>query len=141
MFLAFGEIMMRVCPPGMLRLRQALPGPMECTFGGGEANVCASLALLGRKTRYLTALPKHALADAPIAMLRGLGIDTGQILRCDTGRLGLYFLEAGANQRSAKVIYDREHTAVSLAGPQQYDFDAALENVTRFHPTRGVSTP
>ncbi|NQU21020.1 MAG: sugar kinase [Candidatus Nealsonbacteria bacterium] len=127
--------MMRVCPPGVLRIRQALPGAMECTFGGGEANVCASLALLGRPTRYLTALPKHAVADALIATLRGLGIDTGQILRCDSGRLGLYFLEAGANQRSANVIYDRDHTAVSLAGPEQYDFDAALKNVTRLHVT------
>jgi len=135
MFLAFGEIMMRVCPPGMLRFRQALPGTVDCTFGGGEANVCASLAMLGRKTRYLTALPQHAVADALIATLRGLGIDTGKILRRDTGRLGLYFLEAGANQRSSKVIYDREQTAVGLAGPEEYDFDAALDGVTRLHVT------
>jgi len=135
MFLAFGEIMMRVAPPGLLRFRQALPGAMECTFGGGEANVCASLAVFGRPVRYLTALPKHAIADSLVATLRGLGIDTSPILRRDTGRLGLYFLEGGANQRSSKVIYDREHSAVSLAEPEEYDFDAALQGVTRLHVT------
>ena len=135
MFLAFGEIMMRVCPPGMLRFRQALPGPMDCTFGGGEANVCASLAILGRPVRYLTALPKHAVADALIGTLRGLGIDTGTILRRDAGRLGLYFLEAGANQRPSQVIYDREGSAVMLAAPEEYKFDAALWEVGRLHVT------
>ena len=64
MFLAFGEIMMRVAPPGLMRFRQALPGALDVTFGGGESNVCSSLAILGRPVRYLTALPKHSLADA-----------------------------------------------------------------------------
>jgi len=135
MFLAFGEIMMRVAPPGLLRFRQALPGAVDCTFGGGEANVCASLAIFGRPTRYLTALPGHAVADSLVATLRGLGIDTNHILRRDSGRLGLYFLEGGANQRSSKVIYDREHSAVSLATPEEYDFDAVLDGVTRVHLT------
>jgi len=135
MFLAFGEIMMRVTPPGLLCFRQALPGAMDVTFGGGEANVCASLALLGRPTRYLTALPKHAIAETLLGTLRGLGIDTRSILLRDSGRLGIYFLEAGANQRSSKVIYDRQHSAVSLAAPDEYDFDAALDGVTRLHVT------
>jgi len=135
MFLAFGEIMMRVAPPRFLRFRQALPGMMECTFGGGEANVCASLATFGCKTRYLTALPRHAIAQSVVDMLRGLGIDTDCILFRETGRLGIYFLEAGANQRSSKVIYDRRHSAVSLAAPEEYDFEAALAGVTRLHVT------
>ena len=126
MLLAFGEIMMRVCPPGMLRFRQALPGSLDCTFGGGEANVCGSLALLGRPVRYMTALPTHAIADAVVERLRGLGVDTRCILRRDEGRLGIYFLEAGANQRASQVIYDRDHSAVMLAAPDEYDFEAAL---------------
>ena len=135
MFLAFGEVMMRVEPPGFSRFRQALPGALNCTFGGGEANVCASLATLGRPTRYLTALPKHAMADALVGTLRGLGIDTGTILRRDSGRLGIYFLETGANQRSSNVIYDRRASAVSLAEATEYDFAAALDGVTRLHVT------
>ncbi len=135
MFLAFGEVMMRMGPSGTLRFRQALPGPLECSFGGGEANVCASLAVLGRPVRYLTALPKHRIADALVGTLRGLGVDTGCILRRDAGRLGIYFLEGGANQLASTVIYDREGSAISLAGPQEYDFARALEGVKRLHVT------
>jgi 2-dehydro-3-deoxygluconokinase len=135
MLLAFGEIMMRVAPPGSLRFRQALPGAMDCTFGGGEANVCASLAMLGRRTRYLTALPRHAVAEALLGRLRGLGIDTAGVVLRDAGRLGIYFLETGANQRSSQVIYDRGHSAVSLAASGEYDFDAALDGVRRLHVT------
>ena len=92
MLLAFGEIMIRVAPPGVQRFRQALPGSVDVTFGGGEANVSASLAMLGRPVRYLTALPKHAIAEGLIGTLRGLGIDTSCILRRESGRLGIYFL-------------------------------------------------
>jgi 2-dehydro-3-deoxygluconokinase len=133
--LGFGEIMMRLAPPGLMRFRQALPGLLEATFGGGEANVCASLALLGCPVRYLTALPKNAVAESLVGALRGLGIDTRYILRRDAGRLGLYYLEAGANQRSSNVVYDRDGSAVSLAAPDEYDFDAALEGVGRVHVT------
>ena len=76
MFLAFGEIMARIAPPQHLRWRQALPGAVEVTWGGGEANVCASLAMLGREVRYLTALPQHPIAESVAATLRGLGVDT-----------------------------------------------------------------
>ena len=135
MFLAFGEIMLRVTPPGLLRFRQALPGPLDVTFGGGEANVCASLAMLGRPVRFLTALPKHDVAESLIGTLRGLGIDTSHVLRRDSGRLGIYFLDCGANQRGSKVTYDRHQSAVSLAGPEEYHFQAALEGVSRVHVT------
>jgi 2-dehydro-3-deoxygluconokinase len=38
--------------------------------------------------------------------------------------LGLYFVEAGANQRGSTVVYDRSDSAISLAGPEEYDFDS-----------------
>jgi 2-dehydro-3-deoxygluconokinase len=135
MFLAFGEIMARIAPPGPLRWRQALPGSVNVTWGGGEANVCASLALLGHKARYLTALPKTPIAEAVAGTLRGLGVDCDHILWRKEGRLGLYFVEAGANQRGSTVIYDRAASAVSLAGPEEYDFAAALAGVTWLHVT------
>jgi len=135
MLLAFGEVMMRITPPGVLRFRQALPGPLECTFGGGEANVCGSLATLGYPVRYLTALPRTPISESLVASLRGMGIDTRGILLRDNGRLGLYFLEAGANQRPSRVIYDRAGATVSQVGPEEYDFDAALDGVKRLHVT------
>jgi 2-dehydro-3-deoxygluconokinase len=133
MFLGFGEIMARLCPADRLRWRQVLPGRVEVTWGGGEANVCASLALFGMPARYVTALPRHPIADSLVATLRGLGVDVDKILYRKTGRLGLYFVEAGANQRGSTVIYDREYSAVSLAEPEEYDFDAILDGVRWLH--------
>lgn len=133
MFLGFGEIMARVAPPGQLRWRQALPGAVHITWGGGEANVCASLALLGQQSRYLTALPRTPVTESLVATLRGLGVDTSHILWRKEGRLGLYFVEGGANQRGSTVIYDRAGSAVSLAGPEEYDFAAALAGVKWLH--------
>jgi 2-dehydro-3-deoxygluconokinase len=135
MFLAFGEIMARIAPPGRLRWRQALPGAVEVTWGGGEANVCASLAMFGLPARYLTALPPTPIAEAIAGTLRGLGVDTAHILWRKEGRLGLYFVEVGANQRGSTVIYDRAHSAVSLAAAGEYRFDAALAGVTWLHVT------
>jgi 2-dehydro-3-deoxygluconokinase len=108
---------------------------MECTFGGGEANVCGSLSLLGRPTRLLTALPKTPVAEALTGWLHNLGVDTRFILARSAGRLGIYFLENGANQRGSAVTYDRDHSAISLAGPAEYDFAGATEGVTRLHVT------
>jgi 2-dehydro-3-deoxygluconokinase len=135
MLLAFGEIMARIAPPAPLRWRQTLPGAVHVTWGGGEANVCASLAMFGQKARYLTALPRTPIAEAIVATLRGLGVDTDHVLWRKEGRLGLYFVEVGANQRGSTVVYDRAGSAVSLAGSDEYDFDAALDGVTRLHVT------
>ncbi|MCA9120753.1 MAG: sugar kinase [Planctomycetaceae bacterium] len=127
--------MARIAPPAHLRWGQSLPGSVEVTWGGGEANVCASLAMFGNQTRYLTALPKHPISESLVATLRGLGVDTSQILWRKQGRLGLYFVEKGANQRGSTVIYDRENSAISLAAAKEYDFNAALEGIRWLHIT------
>jgi len=133
--LTFGEIMMRVAPEGNLRLRQVMPGKVDVAFAGAEANVAATIALLGGEARYLTALPKNAIAESLIANLRGIGVETDHILLSPKGRLGIFFLETGANQRSSNVIYDREGSSIALAGPEDYDFDAALDGVGWLHVT------
>lgn len=135
MFLAFGEIMARAATPQNLRWRQAVPGKVQVTWGGGEANVSASLALFGQTARYLTALPKHAISESLVATLRGVGVDVNHILWRKEGRLGVYFVEVGANQRGSTVIYDRDYSAIGMAEPDEYDFDAALEGVHWLHVT------
>jgi 2-dehydro-3-deoxygluconokinase len=135
MFLAFGEIMARMTPEGHLRWRQAVPGRVEVTWGGGEANVSASLALFGQPVRYLTALPRHAITESLTGSLRAMGVDVDHILWRNEGRLGVYFVEVGANQRGSTVIYDRQYSAVSQAGPDEYDLDAVLDGVTWLHVT------
>ncbi len=135
MFLAFGEVMARIAPSDHLRWAQALPGGVQVTWGGGEANVAASLAMLGKPARYLTALPPTPVARALVASLRGLGVDTDHIHWREPGRLGLYFVEVGANQRGSTVLYDRDSSAISLAAAGEYDFAAALAGVHWLHVT------
>ena len=131
----FGEVMLRLCPPGKKRFAQALPGTLDATYGGGEANVCASLAMLGSESRYLTALPENPVSRAFATELRGLGVDVTRITWSAKGRMGVYYAEHGAAQRGSNVVYDREGSTISLLAPEEYDFDAMLEGVGHLHLT------
>ena len=130
---AFGEIMARLAAPGHQRFQQAMPGGVEVTFAGAEANVAMSIAHLGGKASFVTALPQHAVADACVTSLRAVGVDTRHILRTTTGRLGIYFLESGANQRPGNVIYDRDGSSVAVVPPKDYPWDAIFAGATWFH--------
>ena len=100
-FLTFGEIMLRLKAPGQECFFQS---PMlEATFGGGEANVAVSLANYGEDAAFLTVLPDNAIADACKAELRRFDVDTKRIVTGE-GRMGIYYLEGGANQRPSKGI-------------------------------------
>lgn len=132
-FVTFGEIMARLQPPGYGRLRQALPGTLQVTFAGSEANVAASLAYLGEEAAFVTALPDNSLAEACIGNLKNLGVDTSKIVRTAEGRLGLFFLETGANQRPSRVIYDRDRSAFSLADPGCYQWSEIFAGSVWFH--------
>jgi len=129
----FGEVMLRLAPQEHLRLLQVLPGELKATFGGGEANVCASLAIFGEKSRYITALPENSITDAFRNQIRGLGVDTSKMLIKKSGRFGIYFVESGANQRASNVIYDREYSTISQSGPEDYNFDSILEDCKWLH--------
>ena len=131
----FGEVMLRLCPAGKKRFAQVLPGQLEATYGGGEANVCASLAMLGVNSRYLTALPDNPIAQAFARQLAGIGVDTSKILFSKTGRMGVYYAEHGSNMRGSNVLYDRDYSTISLLGPDAYDFNAMLEGVDVLHLT------
>jgi 2-dehydro-3-deoxygluconokinase len=128
----FGEVMLRLKPPGFERFFQA--PVLEATFGGGEANVAISLAYLGVEVAYVTALPENPIADACIADLRRAGVDTSLILR-GGDRMGLYYLEVGANQRPSKVVYDRAGSAIAAAKPGGLDWDRIFEGASWFHIT------
>lgn len=130
----FGEVMGRLTPPGFLRLRQCLPGSLEVSFAGAEANVAGSLAMLGASARFVTALPNNDLAEACLDSLTAMGI-ASVVARTDQGRLGLYFLETGANQRPSRVLYDREHSAVSLVSPDAFDWSSIFAGAGWFHVT------
>lgn len=127
-----GEIMVRIATPGHARFAQAFPGKVEVTFAGAEASIAAGIAYLGGQSSFATALPTHPIADACVANLRALGVDTSRILRTDLGRLGVFYLEVGANQRPSNVIYDREGSSVAITPTDSYDWDAIFADATWF---------
>lgn len=127
-----GEIMMRLKSPGFERFFQT--PALEATFGGGEGNVAISLANYGLDVSFVTALPANPLADACIRFLRGYGVDTSHIQRCGE-RMGVYFLEGGANQRASNVVYDRANSAIATAQADSFDWDAIFDGAGWFHIT------
>lgn len=129
---SFGEIMLRLKSPGFERLFQT--PHLEATFGGGEANVAVSLANFGADAAFVTVLPKNEIGDACVAELRRYGVDTSLIAR-GSGRMGIYFLENGANQRASQVIYDRANSAIALAKPGAIDWPKVFAGASWFHIT------
>ena len=131
-FLTFGEIMLRLKPPGHERFFQS--PLLEATFGGGEANVAVSLANFGLHAGFVSALPDNDIGEAALRELRRYGVDTTHIRR--TGeRVGIYYLETGANQRPSKVVYDRTGSSMCMANPGDFDWQKILGGAKWLHIT------
>ena len=124
--------MLRLSAPGHEKLFQS--PALTARFGGGEANVAVSLAVLGHRVRYISVCPANETGDAAVAELRKWGVETDHVLR-QGKRLGIYFSESGANQRPGKVVYDRENSGMAGASVGDIDWDAALADVDWFHTT------
>jgi 2-dehydro-3-deoxygluconokinase len=137
----FGEIMLRLSPPGFERMLQS--PLLHATFGGGEANVAVSLAQFGCESRYVTRLPANAVGDAAIRALRAEGVRVDHIERGGS-RVGIYFAETGASQRASTVIYDRAHSAISEMPAGAVPWDRVFDGADWFHctgitPALGIS--
>ena len=130
--ITFGEIMLRLAPPGYERFAQCTS--YGATYGGGEANVAVSLANFGLDAAFVTKLPKHEIGQAGVNALRKYGVDTSLIAR-GGDRVGIYFLEKGASQRPSKVVYDRANAAIALASESDFDWDNIFANADWFHFT------
>lgn len=128
----FGEIMLRLQPDNNLRFVQA--DHLEATFGGAEANVAVSLAGFGIDSVYVTKLPQHEIGQAAVCALRKYGVDTSKIVR-GGDRVGIYFNEKGAGVRGSKCIYDRAHSAISEAAPDDFDWQEIFKGADWFHFT------
>jgi 2-dehydro-3-deoxygluconokinase len=128
----FGEIMLRLSPPGFMRITQA--DSFTVSFGGAEANVAASLAKFNLPTEFVTRLPANDLGDLCLATLRKHGIGTGHILR-GGDRMGIFYMETGAAQRGSKVVYDRGHSSAAGLAPGMVDWKSALQDAAWFHTT------
>ena len=128
----FGEIMLRLSPPGYLRIAQT--HTFEATFGGAESNVAASLAKFGLPVEFVTRLPNNDLGEACLGELRRYNIGTKHICR-GGDRLGIYYLETGAAQRGSKVVYDRANSSAATIQPGMIDWSVVFDEAGWFHTT------
>ncbi len=128
----FGELMLRLAPENYLRFVQS--EKYEATFGGAEANVAVSLANYGMDASFVTKLPTHEIGQSAVNSLRKYGVDTSKIVRGGE-RVGIYYCEKGASQRSSKVIYDRAYSSIATAKEEDFDWDKIFDNATWFHFT------
>jgi 2-dehydro-3-deoxygluconokinase len=127
---SFGEIMLRLSPPGFERLLQS--PVLSATFGGGEANVAVSLAHFGLESHYVTRLPGNPIGDAALRALRAEGVRTDHVARGGS-RVGIYYAETGASQRASTVIYDRAHSAISEIPEDAVAWDDVMADKAWFH--------
>ena len=125
-----GEIMLRLSTPGNTRFVQS--DSFDVVYGGGEANVAVSLANYGHEAYFVTKLPTHEIGQSAVNALRKYGVSDKYITR-GGDRVGIYYLETGASMRPSKVIYDRANSAIALANPEDFDFDAIMEGADWFH--------
>jgi len=131
-FLSFGEIMLRLRTNGYERFFQS--PAFEATFGGGEANVAVSLSNYGFDAGFISALPDNDIGQNAINALRAAGVDTNNVKR-QGERVGIYFLETGANQRASKVIYDRSNSSISQCKPGDFDWPSIFKDAKWLHIT------
>ena len=129
-FIAFGEIMMRMSPPGRELLLQT--PRLDVWVAGAEANLVTGLARLGHATALIGAVPDNDLGRAGVAGLRTHGVDCSRV-RAAAGRMGLYFVTSGAGLRATDVLYDREGSAFARVPPSEWDWDALLAGADRLH--------
>ena len=130
--ITFGEIMMRLNPPGYQRFVQT--SVFEATYAGGEANVAVSLANYGNEVAFVSKVPEHEIGQNAVNALRRYGVDTSMMLRGGP-RLGVYYCEKGASQRGSKVIYDRAGSSIAIAKRDEFDWDSIFDGVDWFHFT------
>lgn len=132
----FGEIMLRLSPPGFQRILQT--HSFDISYGGPEASVAVSLGNYGISSAFVTCLPPNEIGQVAINHLRAFGVDTSHIVRSGE-RVGVYYLETGANQRPSKVIYDRTHSAISEIKPGVMVWSQLFSEARWFHFT--ATTP
>lgn len=126
----FGEVLLRLTPPGYLKLSQT--NSFAATFGGSETNCAVSLAHFGMQSEFVTRFPKNDIAEACLMELRSHGIKTDNIV-FGGDRLGLYYYENPAAQRVSKVVYDRANSSFSTLTPEMIDWETVFEGAGWFH--------
>lgn len=131
-FIGFGEILVRLAPPGYLRFPQA--DSFTVNYTGAEGNMAIALSNMGVESALVTKLPDNEIGRCAKRRLAMYGVDTS-FIKWGGGRIGLYYLERGASQRPSKIIYDRRNSAIAEADPHEFDWNGILSEAAWFHFT------
>ncbi len=135
--LTFGETMLRLSPPGRLRLAQA--ASLDVWVAGCESNVAAALCALGLSATWVSRLPDNPPARKVEAALRATGVDVSHVVWTPANeRVGLFYAEAAAEPRAGTVVYDRAHSAASALTPA--DLPDALFDCHRHLHVSGITS-
>jgi 2-dehydro-3-deoxygluconokinase len=127
----FGEAMIRLSPPDHLRLEQT--GSLDLSVGGAELNVAAGVARLGLKSAYVSRLPSNPLGRMIANKGRESGVDVSHLLWAEDERVGVYFVEFGADPRPTRVYYDRKDSAFAHIQPGMVDWKPIVQEARLFH--------
>jgi 2-dehydro-3-deoxygluconokinase len=130
--ITFGEIMLRLSPPGFLRFSQA--ASFDVVYGGGESNVAVSLANYGVPVEFVSRIPRNDIGACAVMEMRKRGVGTSHI-QYGGERLGIYFLETGAVSRPSKVIYDRAYSSMTTIEKGSIDWQKVFDGAGWFHWT------
>lgn len=130
--ITMGEIMLRLSTPGNQKFIQA--DSFDVNYGGGEANVAVSLANYGHDAFFVTKVPNNPIGESALAALRKYNVHVRYVARGGE-RLGIYYLETGASMRASNVVYDRAHSSIATAVPEDFNFDEIFEGADWFHFT------
>ncbi len=133
--ITFGEAMLRLYTENFERIEQT--DNFNVSLGGGELNVAAGIMRLGLKAAWISLLPDSPMGRLAFNKVRETGVDTSLIKFSNKGRMGLYFVEFGANPRRTKVIYDREQSAISLIEEDDFNFKEVLK--TKLFHVSGIT--
>ncbi|KFF11842.1 2-dehydro-3-deoxygluconokinase [Chryseobacterium soli] len=131
----FGEVIMRLSPPGNKTMRQS--HEMEFFFGGTELNVASSLAVMNCEVRHISNVSDDFVGESAVSFMKSVGIDTSFINKTEHP-LGLYFLEVGSSVRASRIAYNRLNGSFANIKTEQVDWEKALEGCEYFHWT-GIS--
>ncbi len=135
--ITLGETMMRLAPPGQLRIEQTTVFDIE--IGGTESNMAVGLARLGLNVSWISRLPENALGRRLSRILKGNGVDVSHVVWAEDERLGTFFIEFGDGSRPTSVIYDRANSAMARMQPTDLPVELFQPQVARHLHLTGIT--
>src|SRR5207245_9377786 len=97
-----------------------------------DATLAPALSQFTVPSDYATRLPNNPIGDGGGAALEREGVGTQWIVRGGE-RLGIYFVEPGADLRTRCAVYDRAGSAVARIEPRSLDWPRVLNGADWFH--------